>query len=385
MSCENKTVDKTLPWWEAKISEDDIQAVATALRSGRLGDGNAVRAFEQKICALLGVKHALMAPSGTAAITMGLIASGVRAGDEVVVPDVTWVATANAASIIGAKVVLCDIDPTTLNISPDALRKAITVRTKAIIPVHVSGRAADMDAINTIAREHGLAVIEDAAEAFMSKYKGKYLGTWGHAGAFSLSIYKLITAGQGGFIVTNDDALYEQLRELRNQGLPLGGQNLLSRIGNAMGLGASGSDEVFNSVGYNFKTTNVLGALAESQLATLPARMERIRKTYALYKGNLPKEVTLYPFAIEQGELPLWIDAHTERRDELCKYLTSKSIETRPLWLPLHRQKIYEADDAQFPGSAAAARSFWLPSAFTLNDEDVLRTAKEITNFFVQS
>lgn len=377
-------MEKPIPWWQAQTSEEDIQRVAEVLRSQTLGDSKAVREFEKEICRLLSCKYALMTPSGTAAITMGLMAAGVRPGDEVIVPDFTWVATATAAAIVGAKVVLCDIDPTTLNLSPEAFRKAITARTKAVVPVHVSGRACDMEAINTIAKENNLAVVEDAAEAFMSKHKGQYLGTWGSAGAFSMSIFKLITSGQGGFVVTNDDTLYEKLRELRNQGLPAGGQNLLSRIGSFLGVGGSGSDEVFNSVGYNFKTTNILGALAKSQLTELPFRMERIRKTYEIYKKNLaPGTVELYPFNIEYGELPLWIDAHTKRRNELIKHLASKNIEARAMWLPLHQQKIYKGKDADFPAATAAApESFWLPSAFTMQDEDALRVCKEINVFF---
>ena len=374
---------KPIPWWEPQISEEDISRVTDVLRSGSLGDSGAVRGFEKKVSGLLGCKHAVMAPSGTAAITMGLLAAGVLGGDEVVVPDLTWVATANAASIIGAKVVLCDIDPATLNLNPEQLGKVITPRTKAVLPVHVSGRACDMESIQQVASEHGVVVIEDAAEALMSKHKGRYLGTWGLAGAFSLSIFKLITAGQGGFIVTDDDALHERLRELRNQGLPRGGQNLLSRIGGFLGVGGSGSEEVFNSVGYNFKTTNILGALAESQLKHLPLRMERILRTLDIYRKNLPPEVRLFPFDIEGGELPLWIDAKTERRDELIAYLASKHIEARPLWLPLHRQKIYQGSDADFPAATAAApHSFWLPSAFTMSDEDALRVCREINNFF---
>jgi perosamine synthetase len=377
-------MDKPIPWWQPQTSEEDIARVSEVLRSNQLGDGAVVREFEKRITELLGCTYALMAPSGTAAITMGLIAAGVGPGDDVLVPDLTWVATATGVEMCGAKVVLVDIDPTTLNMSPEAMRRAITPRTKAIVPVHVSGRACDMEAINVIAKEHTLAVIEDAAEALMSKHRGKYLGTWSNAGAFSMSIFKLITSGQGGFIVTDDQALYEKMRELRNQGLPAGGQKLLSRIGNFLGVGASGSDERFNSVGYNFKTTNVLGALALGQLSALDFRMERIRRTYTIYKENLaPGTITLFPFDIQNGELPLWIDAYTPKRDELCKYLQSKQIETRPFWLPLHQQKIYQGSDASFPAATAITpQSFWLPSAFTMTDDDALRVCKEINTFF---
>ena len=377
-------MDKPIPWWQAQTSEEDITRVSEVLRSNQLGNGRVVQEFEKRICELLGCAHALMTPSGTAAITMGLMAAGVGPGDEVLVPDLTWVATATAVEMCGATVVLVDIDPATLNMSPEAIKKAITSKTKAIVPVHVSGRACDMEAINAIAREHRLVVVEDAAEAFMSKHQGKFLGTWGVAGAFSMSVFKLITSGQGGFVVTDDSALYQKMLELRNQGLPAGGQNLLSRVGSLLGIGASGSDERFASVGYNFKSTNVLGALALGQLSQLTFRMERIRQTYKIYKEKIePNTLTLFPFAIESGELPLWIDARTAQRDQLCSYLQSKQIETRPLWLPLHQQKIYGGGDARFPHATSIAKqSFWLPSAFTMSDEDALRVCKEINSFF---
>jgi perosamine synthetase len=241
-----------------------------------------------------------------------------------------------------------------------------------------------MEAINAVASEYNLVVVEDAAEAFMSKHNGKFLGTWGHAGAFSLSIFNLITAGQGGFIVTDDETLYTKLRELRNQGLPAGGQNLMSRVGRLFGIGASGTDEVFNSVGYNFKTSNVLAALALGQLTQLDFRMNRARQTYKLYAEHLAANtINLFPFNIEAGELPLWIDCWSEKRDELDVYLKSKNIEGRKYWLPAHQQKIYKGSDENFPvASSMSPKSYWLPSAFTLKDEDVVRVCKEINAFF---
>ncbi len=376
-------MEKPIPWWQVQTSDEDITRVTGVIKNNQLGDGSVVREFEKRITELLGCRYALMTPSGTTAITMGLLAAGIGADDEVLIPDLTWIATATAVAITGAKVVLVDIDPTTLNIDVTALERAITPKTRAIVPVHVSGRAANMAALTTLAQKHNLVVIEDAAEAFMSKHTGKYLGTYGAVGAFSLSVFKLITSGQGGFIITNDETLYEKMRELRNQGLPAGGQNLVNRIGTFLGIGAKGSDERFASVGYNFKTSNILAALALGQLSQLEFRMERIRKTYAIYTEHLPVQVSLFPFDITSGELPLWIDAHTEKRTELCAYLESKHIETRPLWLPLHQQKIYAGNDSNFPHTTTIApQSFWLPSAFTLSDEDVRYVCREITSFF---
>ena len=177
-------------------------------------------------------------------------------GDEVIVPDVTFIATANAVTLTGASPVLVDIDPRTLTLDPQRTERAITTRTKAIVPVHVSGRAADLGAIMDIAQRHGLLVVEDAAEAFLSKHDGKCLGTFGIAGCFSLSPNKTVTTGQGGLVVTDDDRLHVRLRELKDQGRPVRG---------------TGGDDAHDSVGFNFKFTNLQAAIGLGSSKTYSA------------------------------------------------------------------------------------------------------------------
>lgn len=350
-------------------SDEDIRRVSDVLRGNYLNDGDVTAEFEKKAAELLGCKHVVSATSGTMALFLSLKASGVLPGDEVIVPDMTWIATANAAHLAGAIPVLVDINPRTLTIDPQAAERAVTPRTTAIMPVHVTGRAADMNAVMIIAQKHGLAVIEDAAEAFLSKYQGKYLGTWGTAGAFSLSPFKIITAGQGGFIATNDDMIYRRLRMLKNQGLPQRG---------------TGGDDIFESIGYNFKFTNIQAAIALAQMQQIPFRMDRIRKTYRLYRENLePGTVTLFPFNIENDELPLWVDGWTPQRDALLDHLNSKNIDCRKFWHPIHSQKIYRQPDSNYTESMRMApQSLWLPSAFTMSDDDVKTVCRHINEFF---
>ena len=212
--------DKKIVWWQPQIGKTERRLINQVLDDNYINEGGLTTEFEEKLAKLLGVKQVIATTSGTVAIFLALKALGVGPGDEVIVPDITFVATANAVDLCGAKPILVDIDPLTLNISPDTVTKAITSRTKAIVPVHYSGRAAKMDQILKIAKKHHLVVVEDAAEALLSKYKGRYLGTLGNAGCFSFSPNKTITTGQGGAIVTNDNKLATKLRGLKNQGRP---------------------------------------------------------------------------------------------------------------------------------------------------------------------
>ena len=287
--------------------------------------------------------------SGTTAIFLALAAAGVGQGDEVIVPDVTFIATANAVRLTGATPVLVDIDPRTLNVDPEQVRQSITPRTKAIVPVHVSGRSADMPAILAVARAHGLAVIEDAAEALLSKAHGRWLGTIGTAGCLSFSPNKTITTGQGGMVLTDDAAFAARLRALKDQGRPV--------------RGTGGNDE-HPTLGFNFKLTNLQSAVGLAQAEMLEARVARLKQIYRQYRDGLQgiAGVTLPGFDVDGGESPQWVDAVVERRDALVEHLLARGIHCRPFWYPLHTQQPYRRPDSQFPHSSRLMpQSLWLP------------------------
>ena len=294
------------------------------------------------------------------------------AGDEVIVPDVTFIATANAVRLTGATPVLVDIDARTLTISTDDITRAMTSRTKAIIPVHVSGRAAGMDAILAIARGRGLAVVEDAAEAFLSKSAGRCLGTIGDAGCLSFSPAKMITTGQGGMVMTNSHEMAARLRALKDQGRPVRG---------------TGGNDLHPTLGYNFKLTNLQAAVGLAQADVLEARVAASKQIYRHYRDRLTglPQVTLPGFAVDAGESPQWVDAIVERRDELVTYLQARNIECRPFWFPLHTQQPYLLPDARFPvSSTLAMRALWLPSALTLTEADIDTVCAGIRRFYAQ-
>jgi perosamine synthetase len=325
--------------------------------------------FERAIAERVGCKHAVAVTSGTTAIFLALVAAGIRAGDEVVVPDVTFIATANAVRLAGATPVLADVDERTLALDPAAFERSITPRTRAVVPVHVSGRAADMAAIAAVARKHDIVVVEDAAEAFVSRIDGRALGTIGLAGCLSFSPNKSITTGQGGAVLTDDDALAARLRALKDQGRPVKG---------------TGGDDVHPTTGFNFKFTNLQAAIGLAQLRALDERLERQRRIYSVYAAALKgaRGIRLPGFDLARGETPLWTDAVVDRRDELDRWLGERGMGCRRFWFPIHTQAPYRGDDADFPiATRVAPKAMWLPSAFTISDDDVALVCESIVSF----
>ena len=360
---------QNFPWWQPDVGEPEQERVRTVIASNYINDGDVTEEFEREIARLTGARHAVGVTSGTAAIYLSLMALDIGPGDEVIVPDMTFIATANAVTMTGARPVLVDVDPRTLNMDPVALQAAITSRTRAIVPVHVSGRAADMKAILAVCGPRGIPVVEDAAEALGSRHHGRCLGTFGRMGCFSFSPNKTITTGQGGMIVTDDDACHQRLRELKDQGRPARG---------------TGGDDLHPTLGFNFKLTNLQAAVGLAQIERLAGRMERIRRTCRIYRDELQgtEGIQLLPFDLDSGEQPQWVDALAERRDELDAFLASHGAHCRRFWFPIHTQKPYWRPDDGFPNSTRLARqALWLPSAFQLSDDDVRAVCDLIRQF----
>ena len=363
------SLNPKLEFWTPQFGLEEKALVAGVIDSGFLNDGKVTAQFERQMAELLGCKHVVATTSGTTAIFLALAGIGVGVGDEVIVPDVTFIATANAVTLTGAKPILADIEPKRLTLDPQCTEDAITARTKAIVPVHVSGRAADLGAIMDIAKRHGLFVVEDAAEALFSKHHGKCLGTFGIAGCFSLSPNKTVTTGQGGLIATDDDRLHVRLRELKDQGRPVRG---------------TGGDDVHDSVGFNFKFTNLQAAVGLGQLKDLQRRVGRMRSIYGGYAEALRgvNGIAVLPFCMEGGEVPQWTDVLVDRCGELYDHLVAKGIHGRRFWHPLHSQTPYRMPSNRFPNSTTQIpRAMWLPSAFTLSDAEVVSVCDEIREF----
>lgn len=361
---------KRIPWWQPAVGDEELGLLAEVLQSNFLNDGEFTTRLEQAVADRLGSRHAVGVTSGTTALYVSLAALDIGPGDEVVVPDITFIATANAVTMTAATPVLADVLPDTLNLDPAAFEAAITPRTKAVIPVHISGRSADMPAIKAIAERHGIAVVEDAAEALASVAHGKPLGTHGITGCFSFSPNKTIMTGQGGMVVTDDDAIAIRLRQLKDQGRPVRG---------------TGGDDDHPVVGFNFKLTNLQSAIGLAQFARLEERIERLRNTYRCYRAGLEgvEGIQLFPFDVDGGEVPQWVDASCDRRDELDRHLAELGMDCRRFWRPLHATVPYGQPAAGFPvGATATARALWLPSAFNLTEEDINEVCSAIRDFY---
>lgn len=346
----------------------ELEHLQRVLDSNYLNDGAVTHEFERAIAERIGSRHAVAVTSGTTALFAALAAAGVRQGDEVIVPDLTFIATANAVTLAGATPVLVDIDPRSLTLDPSAFEMAITVRTRAVIPVHVSGRSADMSAIGAIAAAHNIVVIEDAAEAFGSSLDGRSLGTIGLAGCFSFSPNKTITTGQGGAVVTDDDGLATRLRAIKDQG----------RL-----TQATGGDDTHPLLGYNLKLTNLQAAVGLAQLTELDARLARQRQIHSEYAASLSAVpgIELPGFRLDRGEIPLWTDALVEDRERLLALLESEEIGFRRFWLPLHTQPPY-ASRTRFPTATSVShRAVWLPSAFTLDDATLAYVIERVVRY----
>lgn len=360
---------RKIPWWEPQTGKKELELVSEVIKSNFPNEGDFTTLFEKKIAALIGTKYAVTTPNCTLAIFLALKGLGVGSGDEVIVPDLCFIAAPNAVDLTGAKSVLVDVDPNTLNIDPLSFKNAITKKTRAVIPVHVSGRPAAMEKIIKIAKETDIYVVEDAAEGFRSKYRGKYLGSFGDAGCFSFSPAKTITTGQGGAIVTNSKKLYQRLKELKDQGRPKRG---------------TGGDDLHNVIGYNFKFTNLQAAFGLGQLTYLKKRMERMGKNHRIYIENLKgvNGIKVFECDTEAGVLPQWTDAVVDDRDGLDTFLRSNNIDCRRFWFPIHTQIPYRQNGNKFPNSSKMSpKTLWLPSAFTLSASDIKYVCRMIKKY----
>lgn len=265
-----KTVTRDFPW--PIFDETDVNAVIDVVRSGQWGNpdcADSVKSFEDEFAEFCGAKYALACVNGSVALRLALIACGVKPGDEVIITPYTFIATASIVLEANCVPVFADIDPRTYNIDPEQIEKAITKRTKAIIPVHFAGQACDMEKIMQIAKKHNLRVIEDACHGHGAEYKGRKLGSIGDAGCFSFQSSKNLTSGEGGMIITNDEALYDMMNSLRNVGRVKGGQWYEHHY-----------------LGCNYRITQLQTALLRTQLKRLDEQT-RIRHQNGTYLNSL--------------------------------------------------------------------------------------------------
>ena len=358
----NLTAKIQIPIAEPLIDDTELQYVSECILSGWVSStGKFVNQFEEMFADFCQTKHAITTSNGTTALHLALLAADIGAGDEVLVPTLTFVATANAVTYTGAKPVFIDSEPNSWNIDPSKIEEAITPKTKAIIPVHLYGHPADMEPLQKICAKHNLILIEDAAEAHGAMYKGQKVGSLGDLGIFSFFGNKIITTGEGGMVVTNNDEYADKIRILRDHGMekdrrywhPVLGYNYrLTNIQAALGVAQMEKidhillKKIQNAGWYNTLLQNIKGI-------TLPHEMDWAKNVYWLYSILIDKK----KFGLS--------------RDELMVRLQEKGIETRPLFYPVHSQPIYATGES-FPVAKNISKSgLSLPSSVKLTEQSI--------------
>ena len=360
-----------IPVCEPLMGGKELEYVTDCLKSNWISSaGKYISEFEEGFSAYCGSKYGIATTSGTAALHLALAALGIGRGDEVILPAFTMAACAFAVLYTGAKPVLVDSEPDTWNIDVLQIEKKITPRTKAIMPVHMYGHPCDMDPILDIARKHRLFVVEDAAEAHGAAYRGRRAGGIGDVGCFSFYANKIITTGEGGMIVTDDEKVAERARRLKDQSFSRERRFLHTELG------------------FNYRMTNVQAAIGLAQLEQIDRFVERRRSNACLYNGRLRGT----PGLTLPGEKPwaknvYWMysvvieDAFGMSRDDLMGFLRQKGVDTRTFFIPMHVQPAFK-DAGLFEGERypvsehLAARGLYLPSGSGLT-EGQIRTVCE--------
>ncbi|MFA6230596.1 MAG: DegT/DnrJ/EryC1/StrS family aminotransferase [Rhodanobacter sp.] len=331
-------------------------------------NGKYIGAFEESFARFCGVSYGIATNNGTAALHLALVALGLQPGDEVIVPTVTYIATANAVRYCGATPVLVDVGADMMNIDPSAIEAKITPQTRGIIPVHLYGHPAEMDAINEIAYRHGLWVVEDAAEAHGAKFQGRRVGGLSTCAAFSFFGNKIVTTGEGGMVTTNDAELAARLRLYRGQGMDLQRRYW------------------FPVIGYNYRMTNIEAAIGLAQMEgidTALAERQRLAEWYGDALSGLRGSIILPVRQVWADEV-YWMyniflrEGAGERRDAVMRKMDEMGIETRPVFYPMHVMPPYQ-ESASYPvADLWSPRGINLPTHQDLTREDVQRVAESL-------
>ena len=329
-----------IPWNEPTCRGNEVKYLKQVIKSNFLNDGDWTTRFENEFAKIHKAKYAVGVTSGTMALFLALKALYVGNGDEVIVPDLTFIATANAVTWTGAKPILTDIEVPNLNLNPEKI--VYTPKTKAIILVHINGRITSYD--------YNLPVIQDCCQALGTAFDGLI-------GCYSFAPSKIITTGQGGMVVTNDEVLHKRLRELKDQGRYNRG---------------TGGDDIHPVLGFNAKLTNLQSAVGLAQLEKLTSRLKRMKEIYQHY-------LTLY--ITPHRHNPLWIDYYSENRDGLYDYLLDNGIQCRKFWYPLHTQRPYECQGDFSCSNFISNNYLWLPSSFNLTDKEIDYVTRKVREF----
>ncbi|RJR21778.1 MAG: LegC family aminotransferase [Nitrospiraceae bacterium] len=383
-------MSRTIPLSVPVIKGNEWKYVKECLDTGWVSSvGGFVNRFEDLVASYAGCKYAIATTNGTSALHVGLVACGITSGDEVIVPSLTFIATANVVRYCNAEPVFMDCNQDTLCIDTDKLRGFLKNNTytennttynretkrpvRAIIPVHLFGHPSDMDSLLELSREYNLIIIEDATESLGSLYRERQTGSFGRAGCFSFNGNKLITTGGGGMVVTDDEALAKNIRHLTTQ---------------------ARSDAVeydHDAIGYNYRLTNIQAAMGVAQMEQIDEFIAVKRKNAELYR-DLISGITEVELLWEIGPVQsnFWyitLKMPPDHRKKLMKHLMSAGIQVRPIWKPLHQLPVYKSSPAYNISNAGVAHDSCinLPCSINISEEDIRYVTDHIAGYFSSS
>ena len=339
-----------IPITKPFLGPEEEAAASEAIRSGWVSQGPKVQEFEEKFAAYVGASYAVATTSCTTALHAALVVSGIGPGDEVVVPSLSFIATANSVVHAGATPVFADIDPETCNVTAGTVEKMITRKTKAVMPVHQMGLPVDLDPMIDLCRKHDLLLIEDAACAIGSEYKGKRIGGHGNIACFSFHPRKIITTGEGGMITTNDFSMAEKLRRFRHHGMSV--SDVERHAANRVII------ETYPEIGYNYRMTDIQAAIGIVQLGKLAEIIRKRRRIAETLDESLADirhiRVPRVPGYAYHNYQSYWVEilaSSPVSRDELMQKLLEKGVATRRGIMAIHQEMSYNQRPAMLPAT----------------------------------
>jgi perosamine synthetase len=361
-----------IPIYQPSLTGHEREYVLECLDSTWISSkGKFITLFEDGFARTIATRHAASVCNGTVALHLALLALGVGPGDEVIVPTLTYIASVNAIAYTGATPVFVDSIADTWQMDPEDVRRKLTPRTRAIMAVHLYGHPCDMDSLCAIAREHGLFLVEDCAEAIGTLYKGRPVGSFGDIGTFSFFGNKTITTGEGGMVVTNDETLHTRMVHFKGQGL------------------AAHRQYWHDVVGYNYRMTNICAAIGLAQLEQLDTFAARKKEIAARYLRNLAGSRVGFHGEAPGASHSYWMCSilveHPEQRDPLRNHLAECGVETRPVFYPVHTMPMYADKFQRHPVAEDLGwRGINLPSWPGLKDDQVDLICQEILAFMAK-
>lgn len=349
--------------WNNSLHKEELENFYTAVAERNIMEGPVLNAFEERLKKLLKVDYVVGTSSGSAALALAFMGIGVRPGDEVIVPDLTFIATANAAHMLGAEVVVAPVQKSTTLIDESAVENYVTNKTKAIVTVDLNGRIACSRELKETYKQRGIYIVDDACQAFMScTQDGKPAGANADIACYSFGITKMVTTVMGGLVATNDQEIYEKMKIMKTQGMP-----------------SVFEGDIYKYPGFNFKLPDVLAAIGMGQLDRLDEKMEHMRDINAMYRSELSGIQGISFLERKKGEHPWMTDIICENKEKVRRILKDNEISSRPLGEPLHKAHYLKSDGIYPTSDEMRQKMLYLPGGpdqSIWNVEQVIRVLK---------